>query len=332
MAFTSCLHRVQRGLSTVELVHSSHPRWPLPPGRSHLSPTIQISVLDSSFNPPTLAHLALASVLPPSPPPPANSPDTPLAAHPSQVDFDARLLLLSVRNADKQLKPGDATYEQRMEMMVLLAQDLAHTRSRTLHAAQTSPQESSAHEPNIAVAIIDEPTFVGKSALLLDFLRNRISDLYSTPGISLPPESPSPRESINTEPPYPYPKLTFLMGTDTIIRFFATRYYASEEAMKAALHRFLSPAENDSRIVCARRSSQGVSREQEETAETLLPEFVRDIAPADRITFVDIGEKECAFSSSEVREKIAKGDEGWRVMVTPRVASYIEQHGLYSRT
>ncbi|KAI0701897.1 hypothetical protein C8T65DRAFT_656063 [Cerioporus squamosus] len=328
MTFTSFLHRIQRGLSTVELVYTSHARWPLPPGCPHLSPTIQISVLDSSFNPPTLAHLALASVLPPSASPPGSDTDIPTVAHSSPADFDARLLLLSVRNADKQLKPGDATYEQRMEMMALLAKDLVHTHSRDLHAAQTLPQTPIAHEPNVAVAIIDEPTFVGKSALLLDFLRKRISDLYPAPGITLPSESSSSHESTSTEPPSP--KLTFLMGTDTIVRFFAARYYASEEAMKTALHRFLSPAENDSRIICARRVSRGVSREAEENAEAQLPDFVRDITPGDRIAFVDIGEEECAYSSSEVREKIARGDEGWRTMVTPLIAGYIEQHGLYS--
>ncbi|RPD59602.1 Nucleotidylyl transferase [Lentinus tigrinus ALCF2SS1-6] len=328
MTFSSFLHRIQRGLSSVEMIHTSHPRWPLPPGRAHLLPTIQISVLDSSFNPPTLAHLALASILRPSPLSPGSSADIPIAAHPSTVDFDARLLLLSVRNADKQLKPGDATYEQRMEMMVLLTQDLARTPSRDLHTAHTTPLESIAHESNVAVAIIDEPTFVGKSALLLDFLHKRISDLYSGDGIIPAPQSLSPRDSTSTQPPSP--KLTFLMGTDTIVRFFAARYYASEGAMQTALHRFLSPAENDSRIICARRVSRGVSREEEEKAETQLPDFVRDVAPADHIAFVDIGEKECAYSSSEVREKIAKGDESWRTMVTPRVAAYVEEHRLYS--
>ncbi|KAI0348751.1 hypothetical protein OH77DRAFT_1432625 [Trametes cingulata] len=112
MSYTTLLQRIQKGLSVVELIHMSHPRWLFLPTAP---PTLHISVLDSSFNPPTLAHLALANALPPPPAdvPPGSQPD----------DFDARLLLLSVRNADKQLKPGDATYEQHMEMMVLLAHD-----------------------------------------------------------------------------------------------------------------------------------------------------------------------------------------------------------------
>ena len=277
MTFTSFIHRVQRGLSTVELIHTSHPRWPLPPGRPHLSPTVQISVLDSSFNLLTLAHLVLANTLPPSPPTGGVTPVT----HPFLDDFDARLLLLSVRNADKQLKPGDATYEQRMEMMVLLAQDLARTHSRDLHAAQSTTLESTTHESNVAVAIIDEPTFVGKSSLLLDFLRKRVSDLSV---ITSSPESPSLYSE--PEPPHPSSPSSWVWTRSSASSRRAT---TPEEAMKTALHRFLSPTEDDSRIICTRRISKGVSREEEEKAEILRPDFVRDIAPADQISFVDIG-------------------------------------------
>ncbi|TBU33483.1 hypothetical protein BD311DRAFT_712613 [Dichomitus squalens] len=289
MSFGSFLQRIQKGLSTVELIHVSHPRWPIPPG-SFTSPTLNISVLDSSFNPPTLAHLALAT----TPPPPNAS----LSAGPQ--DFDARLLLLSVRNADKQLKPGDATHEHRAEMMP---------------PAQT-------HDPNVAVAIIDEPTFVGKSAILLDFLRQRISDLQqqqpSGVVLSSPPEEP------------PSPKLTFLMGTDTIVRFFAPRYYADEHAMTVALRRFLSPDENDSRIICARRVSKGLSTAEEVEVESQLPAFVSEILPTNRISFVDIGEQERTYSSSEVREMLASHQETWKSMVPRSIAEYIVEHNLYS--
>ena len=110
--FAALLQRVQKGLSAIELVYTPYPRWPLPPAPTLApAPTLRVSVLDSSFNPPTLAHLALASLPPPSPAssgssPTAPAPDTAVPHH--GEDFDARLLLLSVRNADKRLKPGDA--------------------------------------------------------------------------------------------------------------------------------------------------------------------------------------------------------------------------------
>ncbi|PIL35366.1 hypothetical protein GSI_02092 [Ganoderma sinense ZZ0214-1] len=303
MSFASLLQRVQRGLSAVELVHTSHPRWPLPPG-PFTSPTLQISVLDSSFNPPTLAHLALANALPP---PPQSAPSTP-APH----DFDARLLLLSVRNADKQLKPGDATYEQRMEMMVLLAQELA--------PRQATSSQPLAREPNVAVAIIDEPTFVGKSASLLDFLRKRILDLHRSPGVIFA----SPSDA------FPSPKLTFLMGTDTIVRFFAHRYYPDERAMATSLRRFFSPNENDSRIICVRRTSEGLSGAAEESVEIQIPDFIREITPGDRISFVDIGDEERTLSSSQVRGMLANREESWKSMVSPMIARCIIEHCLYS--
>ncbi|KAI8980078.1 hypothetical protein BD414DRAFT_465307 [Trametes punicea] len=307
MSILTLLHRIQRGLSIVELVHASHPRWPLPSHPSPFTaPTLHISVLDSSFNPPTLAHLALARTFPP-----------PLTDAPTSAprDFDARLLLLSVRNADKQLKPGDATYEQRIEMMVLLAHDLARPHAAGAHLPDPDP-----HGSNVAVAIIDEPTFVGKSAILRDFLSRRISELLGLADVASASPSVVP----------PEPKLTFLMGTDTVVRLFAPRYYADEEAMVAALRHFLSPDGDDSRIICARRTSHGVSKVEDERVEVEMLEFARKIVPFERLSFVDIGKQECTYSSSEVRKLRTKADGAWRNMVTASIAGYIISRNLYS--
>ena len=120
------------------------------------------------------------------------------------------------------------------------------------------------------------------------------------------------------------------MGTDTIVRFFAPRYYADEHAMTLALRRFLSPDENDSRIICARRITQGLSKAEEVEVETVLPAFVSEIPPTNRISFVDIGEHERTYSSSEVRAKLASHQETWKSMVPPKIAEYIAEHNLYS--
>ena len=299
MSLAALLHRVQKGLSTVELIHTPHSRWPFPPSgpTSPVPSKLHISVLDSSFNPPTLAHLALASL----PPPPAHANE--------QRDFDARLLLLSVRNADKQLKPGDASYEQRAAMMVLLAQDLARSFSHPLPTSSSPGTSAPARDPNIAVAIIDEPSFVGKSSLLLDFLRKRVADL--------------------SEHPSPAPKLTFVMGTDTIVRFFAQRYYADEHTMLTVLSRFLSVDGDDSRILCARRA--GGMMGEGKVDEVELPSFAHNFVASDlsRIYFADIGERECAYSSSEVRAKVAAGDPSWKALLTESIANFVEENGLY---
>jgi nicotinamide-nucleotide adenylyltransferase len=133
----SALSRLKAGSTQVEFIHKPHIRWPHPqpnphsfPGPGPITTTISdpglpVAVLDSSFNPPTLAHRALALL--------------PVASSPT----DARLLLLSVRNADKVPRPGDASPVQRVEMMVRLA-----------------------HEVNAAVGLVDAPAFVHKAEIL----------------------------------------------------------------------------------------------------------------------------------------------------------------------
>ena len=65
-----------------------------------------VSVVDSSFNPPSRAHLKIAT--------------TALDADPSSEKF--LLLLLATQNADKTIKP--AAFEDRLVMMTLMANDL----------------------------------------------------------------------------------------------------------------------------------------------------------------------------------------------------------------
>ncbi|KAK0480054.1 Nucleotidylyl transferase [Armillaria novae-zelandiae] len=132
----------------------------------------KVLILDSSFNPPTLAHLALARC---------------------GSDYDARIFMLSTTNADKKLAPGDATIAQRQSMMSLLG---------------------------FHVAVIDEPTFVGKAR-------------------RLHAEMPSA-------------SWDFVMGWDTVERVFAERYYKD---MIAELQGFFF--ESRARILYAPRVGSG---------------------------------------------------------------------------
>lgn len=81
------------------LVYASTPHWPL---SAAVPAVLRISVLDSSFNPPTRAHLALAR-------------------HPGTPPFDSSLLLLSTTNADK--AQGSDETSSRLEMMRELAKE-----------------------------------------------------------------------------------------------------------------------------------------------------------------------------------------------------------------
>ncbi|KAF7376453.1 hypothetical protein MSAN_00060900 [Mycena sanguinolenta] len=280
---TALLNSVQRGLSPIELVYVPHPKWPLPRSQSLVPQRpLQISVLDSSFNPPTLAHLALA-----------NAP-RPRVGSDVGGEYDAKIYLLSVRNADKTLKPTDASYIQRLEMMLCLAQDSVSSRD----------------EHQVAIGIVDEPTFVGKASKLLAFLAQRLSGLGFAP---------------------PRPELTFLLGLDTLERVLAPRYYGASPAdpdaeakMFASLHTFFSPEHDNARIVCARRAS--VSSSEAATLK-IAERFVSE----QRIALIDIGEAEQTYSSTAVRNAIGQGDDSsWKGLVSPSVREYITGSMLYT--
>jgi len=287
------LQKLRQGLSTVELVHTPHEFWPYRPGRTS-NPVLRISVLDSSFNPPTLAHLTLINSRLPWHDPPCDQVTTS-----DTLDYDARLLLLSVRNADKSLKPGDASYIQRLEMMYLLSRSVAVD-----HTPSPLPNIN-----NTAIAIIDEPTFVGKSTTLHPFLRTRLASL---------------RSSFTSAdlPTIPQPKLFFLMGLDTLMRIFSVNYYASEHELMRLLRNFLSPDAEDCRIVCARRASEDDAEKQ---IQNIADEFIR----GERIHLMDIGKDQQTCSSSEVRAEVAVGDNDWRRLVTDLITNYLVDNKLY---
>ncbi|BGP22249.1 hypothetical protein JCM10295v2_001128 [Rhodotorula toruloides] len=128
--------------SPYTLIWASHARWPLPPDaeelrNSPLTRPLRISVLDSSFNPPTAAHLALAQY--------------------GANGFDAHLLALSVGNSDKGTIEQDVT-ALRLEMMRQLGLDLL----------RRSGGEGGLS--NVAVVLLQAPTFVRKAEILREEL------------------------------------------------------------------------------------------------------------------------------------------------------------------
>lgn len=78
-----------------------------------------LAILDSSFNPPSAAHHAIAS--------------SAFPGHPGcqRANYTARLLLYSPRNADKVPGSTDATTAQRSEMMRLLAEHMSSAGQET---------------------------------------------------------------------------------------------------------------------------------------------------------------------------------------------------------
>lgn len=308
------LRRLQKQISRFELVYTPHPLWPLPSNTPCTQRPLRISILDASFNPPTRAHLGLAN----------SHWSSPIAEEKNgdESHYDAKLLLLSVKNADKTLKPGDATYLQRLEMMALLRN---HIRADTPTSCITSTLEKEENSPNanVAIAIIDEPTFVGKSVTLLTHLRDRFTAAQIEQEV----------------------ELSFLIGMDTLERLFSPRYYPSEEAMISSLRKFFSPAPegDNSRIVCARRASVPISQSSSSFPSnrpdelTLAQEFIN----SRRILIIDMGDEVSTYSSTSVRRAVSSlgvvdndqsSTSGWRKLVTKDVADYIVRERLYEGT
>jgi len=152
---------------------------------------------------------------------------------------------------------------------------------------------------------VDEPTFIAKSSALRRFLGERLAELTSNSS-----------HSLSTQ-------LTFLMGFDTLERVLAPRYYPSEDEMHRLLDVLLSPAGDDSRIVCARRFIDG--RDGEIDALPGAGPYLE----SGWVAGIDIGRSEMSMSSSALRAQRRSGDQLWATATTPEIRRYIVDHNLY---
>jgi nicotinamide-nucleotide adenylyltransferase len=103
-------------------------------------------ILDSSFNPPSIAHLTLAT--------------SALTQHAPSENAPYRLLLLfSTHNADK--APSPASFVQRIALMTVFAEDL----SEHLKSARP-PQRAEIADISIDIGLTKEPYYSDKSAAI----------------------------------------------------------------------------------------------------------------------------------------------------------------------
>ncbi|CAG5137729.1 uncharacterized protein ALTATR162_LOCUS186 [Alternaria atra] len=105
-------------------------------------------ILDSSFNPPSIAHLTLATS--------ALKQSAPLEKSPCRL-----LLLFSTHNADK--APSPASFVQRIALMTVFAEDL----SRSLKSASPSV-EHDVSNVSIDIGLTKEPYYSDKSAAIAE--------------------------------------------------------------------------------------------------------------------------------------------------------------------
>ena len=152
-----------------------------------------------------------------------------------------------------------------------------------------------------AVGLINEPTFVGKSNVICSYLNDRTGGRYGT--------------------------LTFIIGTDTLTRFFDPRYYASiPGGIDVALSRFF--VEQGSILVSTRRG--GENDRKVEDALMARDEVKRWIDQG-KVWLTGTGEEDWVFvSSTNIRQAVKVGDwDSVHTMTTPEIIEYIRQEGLY---
>ncbi|CAK7273202.1 hypothetical protein SEPCBS119000_005529 [Sporothrix epigloea] len=159
-------------------------------------------ILDSSFNPPTLAHMRMATealLFLRNRPATHNFPSTSPSSSPATpLDFTSTrlLLLLSVNNAEKAPKP--AAFEERLALMLAMARDT--------HTALASVDGGYPDIP-IDIGLTSEPFFHDKSNAIA------AEPFYASAG-------PSAASGTSTTP-----HQHFLLGFDTLVRIFDPKYY-----------------------------------------------------------------------------------------------------------
>lgn len=280
-------------------------------------------VLDSSFNPPTIAHLRMAT----------SALRNLTEEKGSQLNTVRLLLLLAVNNADKAPKP--APFDQRLALMWAFAKDLQNGLSAASNSSQDSHVETEVEQKqdsdglNIDVALSTEPYFHEKSAAIAR------SDFYK----------PSQNGKDDMEQ-------VILAGYDTMIRIFNPKYYgtptstahvmstgtATTQEPQTPIQKALDPffARAKLRVTLRTDDEWGGKEDQLEYLRGLLTvEGLSKIGGSeswgDRVEMVE-GRKvgEDIVSSTYARDAAKNRDWGkLSKMVSPDVKAWIEQEGMY---
>jgi nicotinamide-nucleotide adenylyltransferase len=238
------------------------------------------------------------------------------------------LLLLSVNNADKGVKP--AAFDKRMAMMWAFARDLQRALQSEAESAAGDGQGDGSEEAetlSVDLGLATVPYFHEKSAAL--------ADLAFYNGDAADSEEAGKTEQL------------FLVGYDTLIRIFNPKYYGPPETtgqfavtegttpMQKALGPFFSRAKL--RVTMRTDDEWGGADEQTAYLEDLLrAEGWSKVGGSrdwgDRIEMVEGRQVGADIVSSTYARAAAKDRNSERLdlMVPPEVRWWIEHEGLYT--
>lgn len=284
-----------------------------PPLPAPLPPRVRpqtLVVLDSSFNPPTRAHLRMAT----------SAIDDEVGRAKSTPNGLRLLLLLAINNADKAPKP--ASFEQRLAMMWAFASDIRQIYSIRRRAKHAAEQGGEALQDGFAIdmALSTKPYFHEKSASIDS------ASFYKS------------EEGRNMEQ-------VILAGYDTLIRIFNPRYYGPPAdpgelgAEETPMQRALSPFFARARLRVMMRADDEWGSSAEQTA------YLDDLLHGDGLSRVGgskewgskvelvAGRSEGEYIVSSTYARVAAKSRAWEKldkMVTLNVRNWIEQENLYA--
>ncbi len=317
--FTRGLERFRSSRSKFEVLctAASQPSFPpaaIPP---RTRPRVLV-VLDSSFNPPTKAHLRMTV----SAIQDVRGNNTGGANGQLKQDGALRLLLLlAVNNADKAPKP--AAFEQRLAMMWAFARDIQQTliADNAVQETDGTSAEGDGEDSGFAIdiALSTEPYFTHKSTAIAE------SDFY------LPGDTVSDKER---------PEQIILAGFDTLIRIFNPKYYGNPtESSQTPIRQALDPFFDRARLRITMRTDDewGGKDEQLAYVESLasggrLESMGGNREWAKRIDLVDGRAAGEDIVSSTVARQAAQQKDSERLTKTvpPQVKKWLEAADLYN--
>ncbi|PSR78385.1 hypothetical protein BD289DRAFT_339532, partial [Coniella lustricola] len=174
-------------------------------------------ILDSSFNPPTVAHMQMAtSALRDLQTQRGIAAKLKGGLDSTTAASDIRLLLLlAVNNADKEAKP--ASFEERLLMMQAFAGDIQRAWQDAQSQSQPQTQQQDKHDVPIDIGLTTWPYFNDKS-----------DAIAASPDYDFSPAQATSDPAEQT----PVTEQVVLAGYDTLIRIFNPKYYkpaASEQ-------------------------------------------------------------------------------------------------------
>ncbi|OAX85298.1 hypothetical protein ACJ72_00328 [Emergomyces africanus] len=257
----------------------------VPVNKPEARPPAKLYVLDSSFNPPTRAHLNIAK--------------SALLQH-EDTSSVRLLLLLATQNADKPSKP--VPFEDRLIMMRIFADDIQAAVSQARlrnHDTQGSQQGA----PTIDIGVTKLPYFMDKAA------------------------------AISTSNWYPSsPEQILLIGYDTLVRIFDTKYYPPEHTLRP-LNQFFS--QHSLRVTFRADSEWGQRNDQESFLHNLAQGAMEQDGGnrewAERIELVEgmkLGEE--PVSSTQARNAAAESDvRALEKLLTPDICDCVISQGFY---